>query len=294
MLSNTLRKTKKTIEKFGAGRPLIKTMAKLARHKHVAIGASIVLLLLIICLFTPIIAPHNPIEQQLEKRLLAPGMECPLGTDNLGRCIFSRILYGTRPSLQIAVIVIAINSILGTLIGLTAGYFGKILDGIIMRIVDIILSLPAIIIALLIAGILSPSLINIMLALTIIGWTGYARVVRGSVLSIRKKEFIKAELAIGASHMRILFFHILPNVLMPVLVMMTLGTGYVILTISALSFIGLGAQPPTPELGSMLNSERPFMQTAPHLMIFPGSAIMLAVLGFNFLGNGLRDIFFKN
>ncbi len=281
------------IRELFIGRPLPKTINRLARHKHVLIGFSIVALLLVLSIFAPLIAPHNPIEQDLESRLSLPSWEYPLGADNLGRCIFSRILFGTRVSLLIALIVIAITSAAGTIIGLVSGYFGGILDAFLMRIVDVLLSLPAIIIALLIAGILGPSLFNIMLALTLVGWTGYARVMRSSVLSVRKKEFVLAEQALGAGHMRILFFHILPNAIVPILVMMTLGMGYVILTISALSFIGLGAQPPTPELGSMLNSGRAFMQTAPHVMVFPGLAIMIAVLGFNFLGNGLRDVLFQ-
>ncbi len=272
---------------------LPKTITRLGKHSHILVGSVMVAVLVILSIFAPLIAPHDPTEQNLEHRLGMPSRAYPLGTDNLGRCIFSRILFGLALSLIIAVMVVAINSITGIILGLAAGYFGGILDGIIMRAVDVLLSLPGIIIALLIAGILGPSLINIMLALAIIGWPGYARVMRSSVLSIKGREFVKAETALGASHARILFFHIFPNAIMPILIMMTLGMGSVILTVSALSFIGLGAQPPTPELGSMLNSGRPFMQTAPHLMIFPGLAIMLIVLGFNVMGNGLRDFLYQ-
>ena len=267
---------------------------RLKRNRLVIIGAAVILILLFAGLFAPFIAPHSPIEQNLSYRLLLPNMKYPLGTDNLGRCILSRLIYGTRISLRIGVIVVGINSIVGTMLGLTAGYFGGIIDEIIMRVVDIMLAIPGIVVALLIAGLLGPSLFNIMLALTIVGWTSYARVVRGSVLSIKEKEFVKAEKALGASDMRIMFYHILPNILAPILVMATLGMGHVILTASALSFIGLGAQPPIAEWGSMLNSGRAFMRTAPHLMIFPGLAIMVSVLAFNFLGDGLRDVLFES
>lgn len=280
------------IQKLIMEKKIYKKFRKIFRDQYVIIGSIVVSLLLLISLFAPAVAPNSPIEQNLEERLLPPTLKYPFGTDNLGRCIFSRIIYGARISLSIGVIVIGINSISGVIIGLIAGYFGKAADSIIMRLVDIFLSLPGIIIALLIAAIIGPSLLNIMLALSIIGWTGYARVVRSSVLSAKEKEFIKAEISIGASHGRIIFYHILPNVVSPVLVMMTLGMGYTILAISALSFIGLGAQPPLSEWGAMLNSGRPFMQTAPHLMIFPGLAIMISVLGFNFLGNGLRGVLF--
>ena len=267
---------------------------RLKRNRLVIIGAAVILILLFAGLFAPFIAPHSPIEQNLSYRLLLPNMKYPLGTDNLGRCILSRLIYGTRISLRIGVIVVGINSIVGTMLGLTAGYFGGIIDEIIMRVVDIMLAIPGIVVALLIAGLLGPSLFNIMLALTIVGWTSYARVVRGSVLSVKEKEFIEAERALGAGDMRIMFYHILPNILAPILVMATLGMGHVILTASALSFIGLGAQPPIAEWGSMLNSGRAFMRTAPHLMIFPGLAIMVSVLAFNFLGDGLRDVLFES
>lgn len=262
---------------------------KKARSRHLLAGMVIISLFLIISIAAPVIAPHDPLEQQLEKRLLGPGLEYPMGTDNLGRCILSRVIYGARISLLTALSVVVVNSVIGTLIGLISGYYGGILDGFIMRTTDVFLALPGIIIALIIAGILGPSIFNIMIALAAVGWTGYARVVRSAVLSLREKEFIKAEIAIGARPLRIMFFHILPNAFSPVLVMMTLGMGYVILSAAALSFIGLGAQPPAAEWGAMLNNGRPFMVTAPHIMIFPGIAIMLCVMGFNLLGNGLRD-----
>jgi peptide/nickel transport system permease protein len=248
------------------------------------------LVLIFIAILAPFIAPHDPIEQNLEHRLLPPNAEYPLGTDNLGRCILSRLIHGTSVSLQIGVIVVGIAATTGVTLGLIAGYRGGLVDELIMRIVDVLLAFPGIILALAIAGILGPSLYNVMLALAVVGWTSYARVVRGSVLSVKEKEFVEAARALGAGEARIMFRHILPNVTAPVIVMATLGMAHVILAAAALSFLGLGAQPPTPEWGSMLNDGRAFMRTAPHLTIFPGLAIMVTVLAFNFLGDGLRDV----
>ncbi|HID93680.1 MAG TPA: nickel ABC transporter permease subunit NikC [bacterium (Candidatus Stahlbacteria)] len=275
--------------KIKSGVPSIEVFRRLKKHRLAVIGAVIILTLLFIAIFAPFIAPHDPIEQNLEKRLLPPNKEYPFGTDHLGRCILSRIIYGTRVSLQIGVIVVGISSIIGVVLGLIAGFRGGLIDEIIMRTVDILLAFPGIILALVIAGILGPSLFNVMLALSLIGWTSYARVVRGTVLSEKEKEFVEAAKALGASDTRIMFYHILPNVMAPVIVMATLGIAHVILAAAALSFLGLGAQPPTPEWGSMLNDGRAFMQTAPHLTIFPGLTIMVTVLAFNFLGDGLRD-----
>ncbi|MCL0046986.1 ABC transporter permease, partial [Thermodesulfovibrionales bacterium] len=232
---------------------------------------------------------HDPIEQNLEHRLLSPNTEYLLGTDNLGRCILSRLIHGTSVSLQIGIMVVGIAAFVGVTLGLVAGYRGGLIDELIMRIVDILLAFPGIILALVIAGILGPSLFNVMLALAVVGWTSYARVVRGAVLSVKEKEFVEAAQALGAGEARIMFRHILPNVMAPVIVMATLGMAHVILAAAALGFLGLGAQPPTPEWGSMLNDGRAFMRTAPHLTIFPGLAIMVTVLAFNFLGDGLRD-----
>ncbi|MCL0065155.1 ABC transporter permease [Dehalococcoidia bacterium] len=263
---------------------------RLKKHRLAMIGAAIILALVLIAVLAPFIAPHDPIEQNLEHRLLSPNTEYLLGTDNLGRCILSRLIHGTSVSLQIGIMVVGIASITGVTLGLIAGYRGGLTDELIMRIVDILLAFPGIILALAIAGILGPSLYNVMLALAVIGWTSYARVVRGSVLSVKEKEFVEAAQALGTGEARIMFRHILPNVMAPVIVMATLGMAHVILAAAALSFLGLGAQPPTPEWGSMLNDGRAFMRSAPHLTIFPGLAIMVTVLAFNFLGDGLRDI----
>lgn len=262
---------------------------RLIRHKLATLGGVVLLILIFVSLTAPLIAPNDPIEQNLGNRLRPPGREYLLGTDNLGRCILSRLVHATRVSLKIGVMVVGITSISGIIIGLFAGYYGGIIDEIFMRIIDILLAFPGIILALVIAGILGPSLYNVMFALSIIGWTGYARVVRGSCLSIKETELVESAKAIGASDIRIIFRHILPNCLAPVIVMATLGMAHIILAASALSFLGLGMQPPYPEWGSMLNAGRAFMRTAPHLTIVPGLAIMVTVLAFNLLGDGLRD-----
>ncbi|RLG32896.1 glutathione ABC transporter permease GsiD [Methanosarcinales archaeon] len=258
-------------------------------HKIAMVGALIILFLAFIAIFAPYIAPHDPIEINLKERLLSPNGEYPLGTDNLGRCVLSRIIYGTRVSLRIGIMVVGITSAVGIALGMMAGYYGRTLGEIIMRIVDIMLAFPGIILALAIAGALGPGLFNVMIALAIIGWTGYARVVRGVVLSIKEREFVESARSLGASDFYIISRHILPSCVAPVIVLATLGMANVILAAAALSFLGLGAQPPTPEWGSMLNGGRAFMRTAPHLTTFPGLAIMVTVLAFNFLGDGLRD-----
>jgi len=272
-------------------RPHIKNLRQLKKNKTAMVGLIIILFLVFVALFAPFVAPHDPYKQNLEKTLLLPCKEYPMGTDELGRCILSRIIFGTRISLQIGIIVTGLTACIGVLLGMMAGYYGGILDEIIMRIVDILLAFPGLVLALAIAGLLGPGLFNVMFALTIVGWTGYARVVRGSVLSVKEKEFVEAARAIGAGDMHILLCHILPNVVTPIIVMVTLGMGNVILAAASLSFLGLGAQPPTPEWGTMLNNGRAFMRMAPYLTTFPGMAIMITVLAFNLLGDGLRDIF---
>jgi len=264
-------------------------LQQLKKNKIAIIGLIIIISLAFIALFAPFIAPHDPIEQNLEKRLLPPCREYPMGTDDLGRCLLSRIIYGARVSLQLGVIVVGIITVIGVTLGLISGYYGGIVDEIIMRLVDVVLAFPGIILALAVAGALGPGLFNVMLALAMVGWTGLARVVRGSVLSVKQKEFVESARALGCSDLHIMTRHILPNVMAPVIVLATLDMAFIILAAAGLSFLGLGAQPPTPEWGSMLNNGRAFMRTAPHLTTFPGLAIMVAVLAFNFLGDGLRD-----
>jgi peptide/nickel transport system permease protein len=263
---------------------------QLKKDKLASIGAIIIFFLVVIAILAPLITPYDPIELDLESRLSSPGGNHMMGTDNLGRDVLSRIIYGARISLSMATVVVVIVMLLGIALGTTAGYFGGIIDGAIMRVVDLLLAFPNIILALVIAGILGPSLTNVMIALGAVWWVSYARIIRGSVLSVKEKEFIEAARAMGCSNTYIAIRHLLPNVLSPVIVLVTLDMGNVILSIAALSFLGLGVQPPIPEWGTMLNEGRPFMETAPYLMIFPGLMIMIAVLAFNFLGDGLRDV----
>lgn len=269
--------------------PLLETCRRLIKHKLALVGAVLILLICFTALLAPFIAPHDPLQPDLAQRLQSPGAEYPLGTDNLGRCVFSRVVFGTRITLQLGLFVVAITSSIGVLLGAVAGYRGGIIDEAVMRLVDVLLAFPGIILALVVAGMLGPSLYSIMFALSLIGWTTYARVVRGAVLSVKEKEFVEAARSMGAGDTRILFRHILPNVMAPVIVMATLGLAHVILSAAALSFLGLGVQPPEAEWGAMLNLGRSFLRTAPHMTVFPGMAITLTVLAFNFLGDGLRD-----
>ena len=270
-------------------REIMSIVHQLKEDKLAVTGAIIILSLMIIAIFAPYITPYDPVELDLENRLTSPDRNHLMGTDNLGRDVLSRIICGARVSLGMATVVVVIVMLLGLAMGTTAGYFGGVTDGIIMRLVDVLLAFPNIILALVIAGILGPSLTNVMIALAVVWWVGYARIIRGSVMSVKEKEYVEAPRAMGCTDSYIAIRHILPNVLSPVIVLATLDMGHIILSIAALSFLGLGAQPPIPEWGTMLNEGRPFMETAPHLMIFPGLMIMVTVLAFNFLGDGLRD-----
>jgi peptide/nickel transport system permease protein len=262
---------------------------RLKKHKLALVGGGVILIICLMAVLAPWLAPHDPLSQNLPHRLLPPGGGYPLGTDNLGRCIASRIIYGSRVTLQVGFMVVFITATIGVLAGSVAGYFGGWPDELIMRGVDILLAFPGLILSLAIAGILGPSLYSIMLALSLVGWTSYARVVRGSILSAKEKDYVLAARSLGIKDRSVLLHHIMPNVLAPVIVMATMGMAHVMLSAAALSFLGLGLQPPYPEWGSMLNAGRPFMRTAPHLTVFPGLAIMLTVMAFNFLGDGLRD-----
>ena len=259
------------------------------KNRNILIGMSIVMCLVFIAVFAPLVAPHDPTEANLEARLEPPSKEYLFGTDHLGRCILSRVIYGTRVSLLVGVTVISASLLIGLVLGTASGYFGGLVDEVIMRLVDGFLAIPSMFLALALAGALGPGLTNMMIALIAVEWTSYARVVRGSILSIKDQEFVVASRGLGAGDVYILARHILPNIISPVIVIATLGIGYAILAAAGLSFLGFGVQPPTPEWGSMLDSGRLFLRKAPHIMVFPGLAIMITVLAFNFLGDGLRD-----
>lgn len=252
-------------------------------------GAIIVLATVLIAIFAPLIAPYDPASQG-SIRLLAPSWEHLMGTDELGRDTFSRIVYGSRVSLQVGILAVTISLIVGGILGLIAGYFGGWADAWTMRLVDIMFAFPGIVLAIVISGLLGPSRRNAMIAIGIIYAPAFARVVRGSVLAVKSEVYMEAARVLGAGHWRLVRQHVIPNVLAPMIVLTTLYLSSAILSEAALSFLGLGTQPPEPTWGGMLNIARTYMEISPWMAIFPGLAIAILVLGFNFLGDGLRDI----
>ncbi len=253
------------------------------------LGAGIILGVILMALFAPWLAPHDP-TAQIGKRLLPPGGDYALGTDEFGRDILSRILFGARISLWVGMLSVSIALLGGALLGLISGYYGGIADHLIMRVMDVIFSVPAIVLAIGITGILGPNLTNAMIAIGIVYAPTFARVTRGPVLSVMQREYVEAARAVGSTSPRIIFWHVLPNIAAPLIVQTTLSLSTAILTEAALSFLGLGIQPPEPSWGTMLGTGRKYMELAPWVAVFPGVAIMLTVLGFNLLGDSLRDI----
>ena len=253
------------------------------------VGAAIVFTAVFAALFGPMVAPFEPSEQDLALRLEGPTGLHWFGLDELGRDIFARVLSGARISLMVGLIVVSISMSVGILMGSMAGYFGGRIDEAISRLIDILLAFPGLLLSIALVAVLGPSLTNVILAMSSNGWVGYARLVRGQVLRAREFEYVQAARALGATTPRILTRHIIPTALPAVTVQATLGMGGAILAEAALSFLGLGVQPPTPSWGTMLSYGRTHLLDAPHLTIFPGIAIAILVLGFNFLGDGLRD-----
>jgi peptide/nickel transport system permease protein len=253
------------------------------------VGAAIVLIAVIAAVVGPWLVPFDPASQELALRLEGPSATHWFGLDELGRDIFARVLSGARISLLVGLVVVGVSATLGTALGSAAGYFGGRIDETISRVIDILLAFPGLLLAIAMVAVLGPSLSNVVLALSLIGWVGYARLVRGQVLRARELDFVQAARALGATTARILARHIVPTTLPAVTVQATLGMGGAILAEAALSFLGLGVQPPTPSWGTMLNYGRGHLLDAPHLTVFPGIATAILVLGFNFLGDGLRD-----
>jgi peptide/nickel transport system permease protein len=253
------------------------------------IGAAIVLSAVCAALIGPLLVPFDPSFQQLPLRLEGPSIAHWFGLDELGRDILARVLYGARISLLVGLTVVSVSAAIGVVIGSIAGYFGGLIDEVISRVIDVLLAFPGLLLAIALVAVLGPSLRNVVFALTVIGWVGYARLVRGQVLRAREFEFVQAAKALGASTFRILLRHVIPTAVPAVIVQATLGLGGAILAEASLSFLGLGVQPPTPSWGTMLNGGRIHLLDAPHLTVFPGVAIAVLVLGFNFLGDGLRD-----
>ncbi len=267
----------------------VSTWTRLRRSPGAMIGVVLIVLLLLVALTADLIASQGIDDQDLRKGLFPPSREFPLGTDEFGRDMLSRIIHGSRVSLQVGIIAMVLSAVVGVFLGLIAGYFGGPIDHIVQGMVDISWAFPTVLFAIFLVAVLGPGLTNVMIAVGLGYWGGYARVVRGQVLSLREWEFVTAAHAIGASDLRIMFRHILPNVLAPVIVMSTMMMADAILIEATLSFLGMGAQPPVPSWGSILSSGRSYLRLAPWVTLFPGIAIMLTVLGFNLLGDGLRD-----
>jgi len=264
---------------------------RLKRNKLAMFGLAIVTLLILVAIFAPFIAPYNPIDRVKEDSLLGPSGRYFFGTDLLGRDIFSRVIYGSRISLEVGIVAVGISVLIGLALGALSGYFGNMPDTVIMRIADIFFAFPYILGAIAIMTVLGPGIINIFIAIGLLGWASFARIFRGSILSIKNKEYIDAARALGASNYRIITKHIFPNAFAPIIVYATMNVGTAIIVEAALSFLGIGVQPPTPAWGKMLSESLDYIDIAPWMMVFPGVAILLTVLGFVLLGDGLRDAF---
>lgn len=262
----------------------------LLKSKLALVGLIIVGILFITAILAPIIAPYKPDEINVDKILVRPQKAHLLGTDELGRDLLSRMIYGARISLVIGFIAVGIATIIGVVLGSIAGYYGGWLDTLIMRFVDIMLCFPTFFLILAVVALLEPGIKNIMVVIGITSWMGVARLIRAEILSLKEREFIEAARAIGASNLRIICRHLIPNAIQPVLVSATLGVGAAILVESSLSFLGIGVQPPVATWGRMLAEGKSIMGVAPWVTVFPGLAILITVLGYNLLGEGLRDV----
>ena len=264
-------------------------LRRLLRDRAAIAGLTIILLMALLAIFAPLVARQDPVAQELVQRLKPPTQAHWFGTDNLGRDVFSRVLHGGRISLRVGFVSVAVGAIVGSLLGLVAGYAGRAADTLISRAMEIVLAFPSTLLAIAIVAARGPGIENTMMAISAISIPVYARLMRSSVLSLKERDFVTAARCVGADGRRILFGHILPNGLSPLIVQTTLGVATAIIEAAALGFLGLGAQPPTPEWGLMLTDARNFLLNAPWAMIFPGAAIMITVLGFNLFGDGLRD-----
>ncbi|AKL96868.1 nickel transport system permease protein NikC [Clostridium aceticum] len=264
-------------------------MPKLLKNKMMIISIFILGVMVLFSFLAPALAPNDPNEVDLMNKLLEPSRNFPLGTDHLGRCILSRLIYGTKVSLGTAVVSMVITITISVIVGTFSGYKGGYIDSIIMRLCDMILAFPSLVLTLVIIGMLGPGLKNLMIAMISVQWVWYARMIRGMVLSYKERNFVLSAKVSGSSDFKIIFEHILPNILPQVIVLATLDLGKVILHISGFSFLGLGVQPPDPEWGAMLNDGRQFIRSNPSLMMYPGMMILMTVISFNLIGDALRD-----
>jgi peptide/nickel transport system permease protein len=289
LAKNTATITTAVVEEEKLLPPWKEAWLSFSKNKIALVGLGIVIFFIIVAILAPVIAPYNFKEQNLVNRFQAPSSEHWFGTDDFGRDIFSRIVYGARISLWVGFFSVLGSVIFGTLLGIVAGYYGRWVDAIISRIFDIMLAFPSILLAIAVVAILGPSLQNALIAIAVINIPNFGRLVRSKVLSVKQEEYIMAARAVGMKDSRILFHHILPNSISPVIVQATLAIATAIIEAAALGFLGMGAQAPTPEWGKMLADSKNYIMQAPWTLFFPGIAIMLTVLGFNLMGDGLRD-----
>ena len=266
-----------------------KAVKRFMRNRLAVAGLVLIAVLTVLAVFAPLVAPFDPIKQDYNALLQAPSITHLFGTDNLGRDVLSRVIYGARVSLTAGVIAVGLATLLGLVFGLLAGFFGGVVDEAIMRVVDATLAFPFLVLAITLAAVLGPSLQNAMLAIAVVSAPVFARLARGQVLSERERDYVQAAHALGSSDARIVVRHLLPNIAGPIIIQASLSIAGAILAESALSFLGLGVQPPTPSWGEMLNTARGYLRDAPWTAIAPGSLIFIAVLAFNLLGDGLRD-----
>lgn len=299
-MSNSTREKERVImgsadqNTLGANAPAVQSRLKavwrrLLRNRMATIGGCVVLFFVCVAVFAPLIAPYDPNKPDFISRMQGPSRDHWLGTDTLGRDMLSRIIYGSRYSLLAGIVSVTIAAFAGTLLGLVSGYYGGWVDMVIMRFMDMLLAFPGILLAIAIISVLGRGLFNAMVSVGLYSVPSFARVVRSRVLSLREQEFVESARAIGSTDSRIIFRHILPNIATPVIIMSTMRLGTTILSAASLSFLGLGAQPPTPEWGAILSGGRDVLRVAPHIATFPGLAILITVVGFNLLGDGVRD-----
>ncbi len=263
---------------------------RLSRKPGAMMGAVLIVAFVAVAVFAPAIAPHSPTKMDFRAVKQSPSAAHPFGTDDLGRDVLSRVAHGARISLQVGVIAVGIAAVVGTLMGLVAGLAGGWLDGLIMRTVDVMLAFPGILLALAVVAVLGPGLANMMIAVGVSAIPVYARTVRGTTMAVMELDYVTGARALGAGHVRVALRYVLPNVSAPIIVLATIGFATSILSAAGLSYLGLGAQPPTPEWGSMLSDARAYLRTGWWMAVFPGLAIMMVVMAFNLLGDGLRDV----
>ena len=269
----------------------MKLLRRITKHNLALVGLIILVPMFLCAVLAPLISPHDPVEPDLKNILTGPTWSHPFGTDTLGRDVFSRVIYGSRISLLVGFVSVGIATLIGIMIGAVSGYSGGIIDELIMRFVDLMMCFPTFFLILAVIALLEPSIWNIMIVIGLTNWMGIARLVRAEILSIKGKEYVLAAKAMGFPRRRIIFGHVLPNALSPVYVVATLGIGGAILTESALSFLGIGVQPPTPSWGNILTQAKDNIEVAWWLSLYPGLAIFLTVMGYNLLGEGFRDVF---